>query len=147
MGQPRALFVYFWSFQTNNIIFTTNHCEKLSIQYTELGFKPTTFLTRVVTHNHQTRAPALVAAFLFRNLKRNIDKLIRHTITLKLETHEHSRAQLILRFSMNYTDKNDLNARSVTRFQIIFQYLAMSNKENQTNNLPNLPKQSQHFAK
>ena len=33
----------------------------MSIQYTEymaLGFKPTTFGTRVSSHNHQTRAPA-----------------------------------------------------------------------------------------
>ena len=30
-GQPRPLFVYFWSFQTNIItIFTTNQCEKMS---------------------------------------------------------------------------------------------------------------------
>ena len=28
MGQPRPLFVYFRSFQTNNTIFTTNQCEK-----------------------------------------------------------------------------------------------------------------------
>ena len=32
MGQPRPLFVYFRSFQTNNTIFTTNQCEKMSIQ-------------------------------------------------------------------------------------------------------------------
>ena len=28
MGQPRPLLVHFRSFQTNNTIFTTNHCEK-----------------------------------------------------------------------------------------------------------------------
>ena len=29
MGQPRPLFIYFWSFQTNNnTILTTNQCEK-----------------------------------------------------------------------------------------------------------------------
>ena len=27
-GQLRPLFVYFWSFQTNNTIFATNQCEK-----------------------------------------------------------------------------------------------------------------------
>ena len=30
----------------------------MSIQYTVPGFKPTTFGTRVSSHNHQTRAPA-----------------------------------------------------------------------------------------
>ena len=30
MGQSRPLFVYFQSFQTNNTIFTTNQCEKMS---------------------------------------------------------------------------------------------------------------------
>ena len=30
MGQPGLFFVYFWSFQTNNTIFTTNQCEKMS---------------------------------------------------------------------------------------------------------------------
>ena len=29
MAQPRPFFVYFWSFQTNNTIFTTNQCEKM----------------------------------------------------------------------------------------------------------------------
>ena len=28
MGQPRPLFIYIRSFQTNNTIFTTNQCEK-----------------------------------------------------------------------------------------------------------------------
>ena len=36
----------------NNTNFTTNQCEKMSIQYTVPGFEPTTFLTLVVTHNH-----------------------------------------------------------------------------------------------
>ena len=31
----------------------------MSIQYTVLGFEPTTFGTRVSSHNHQTRPPAL----------------------------------------------------------------------------------------
>ena len=38
-------FVYFRSFQTNITIFTTNICEKMSIQYTVPGFEPTTFGT------------------------------------------------------------------------------------------------------
>ena len=32
MGQLRALFVYFQSFQTINTFFTTNHCEKCHVQ-------------------------------------------------------------------------------------------------------------------
>ena len=43
-------FVYFRSFQTNITIFTI--CEKMSIQYTVLGFEPTTFGTWVSSHNH-----------------------------------------------------------------------------------------------
>ena len=42
---PGLFFVYFWSFQTNSTSFTTNQCEKLSIQYTALGFEPTTSQT------------------------------------------------------------------------------------------------------
>ena len=45
MGQPRPLFHLFSSFQTHITIFTTNKCEKMSIQYTVLGFEPTTFGT------------------------------------------------------------------------------------------------------
>ena len=43
MGQPRPLFVYFWSFQTNIItIFTTNKCEKCpsSIQCRDSNPRP-----------------------------------------------------------------------------------------------------------
>ena len=29
-ANPGLFFVYFWSFQTNNIIFTTNQCERMS---------------------------------------------------------------------------------------------------------------------
>ena len=54
MGQPRPLFRFFLSFQTNN--FYNKSMWKMSIQYTAQGFKPTTFRTWVVTHNHQTRA-------------------------------------------------------------------------------------------
>ena len=46
MGQPRIFFVYFRSFKTNIItIFTTNMCEKMSIQNMVLGFEPMTFGT------------------------------------------------------------------------------------------------------
>ena len=45
-ANPGLFFVYFWSFQANIItIFTTNICEKMSIQYTVQGFEPTTFGT------------------------------------------------------------------------------------------------------
>ena len=41
---PASFIIYFWSFQTNIItIFTTNICEKMSIQYTVPGFEPMTF--------------------------------------------------------------------------------------------------------
>ena len=50
LTNPGLFFIYFWSFQTNNTIFTANRCEKMSIQYTALGFKPTAFQTWVVTH-------------------------------------------------------------------------------------------------
>ena len=44
-GIPRRLLRLFLSFQTNITIFTTNKCEKMSIQYMVLGFEPTTFVT------------------------------------------------------------------------------------------------------
>ena len=50
---PASFIVYFRSFQTNIItIFTTNICEKMSIQYTVLGFEPMTFGMWVSSHNH-----------------------------------------------------------------------------------------------
>ena len=51
-SQPGIFLVYFQSFQTNNTIFTTNQCWKMSIQYMVLGFEPTTSQAWVVTHNH-----------------------------------------------------------------------------------------------
>ena len=59
MGQPRPLFVYFRSFKTKITNFTTNLCEKMSIQYKVPGFEPTTFGMWVSSHNHKIRAPAL----------------------------------------------------------------------------------------
>ena len=52
MGQPRPLFRLFSVFSNKQYIFSTNQCEKISIQYMALGFKPTTFRTWVVTRNH-----------------------------------------------------------------------------------------------
>ena len=49
---PASFFVYFRFFQTSNKIFTTNKCEKMSIQYTTQEFEPTTSCTQVVSHNH-----------------------------------------------------------------------------------------------
>ena len=51
-ASPGLFYVYFRSFQTNIAIFTTNICEKMSIQYTVPGFEPTTFGARVSSHNH-----------------------------------------------------------------------------------------------
>ena len=55
-------FIYFRAFQTNNTIFNKKSMWKMSYLYTLLGFKPMTFWTRVVTHNHSTRAPTLLLA-------------------------------------------------------------------------------------
>ena len=47
-ANPGLVFVYFWSFQTNNTIFTTNQCAKnvkMSIQYMTPGFELMTFQT------------------------------------------------------------------------------------------------------
>ena len=53
MGHPRPLFVYFRSFSNKlQYNFTTNLCEKMSIQYTALGFEPTTLRMWVSSHNH-----------------------------------------------------------------------------------------------
>ena len=50
-----GLFRLLLSFQTNITILTTNICEKFLftfIQYTALGFKPTTLGYQVSSHNH-----------------------------------------------------------------------------------------------
>ena len=52
MGQPRPLFVYFRSLDTNIItIFTRNISEKMFIQFTVPGFEPTTLGTSTSTSN------------------------------------------------------------------------------------------------
>ena len=51
IGHPRTLFSFFRLFQTNITNFTTNKCEKMSIQYMAPRFKPTTFGTWVSSHN------------------------------------------------------------------------------------------------
>ena len=43
--KSRPLFRLFSSFHTNVRIFTTNKCEKMSIQYMVLGFEPMTLGT------------------------------------------------------------------------------------------------------
>ena len=46
VGQPRPLLWFiFGLFKQTHYNFTTNICEKMSIQYTVLGFEPTTFGT------------------------------------------------------------------------------------------------------
>ena len=52
MNQPRPLFNLFSSFQPHITNFTTNKCEKMSIQYTVPEFELTTFGTWVSSHNH-----------------------------------------------------------------------------------------------
>ena len=48
----QASFCLFSFFPINISIFTTNMCEKVSIQYAVLGFEPSTFRTWVSSHNH-----------------------------------------------------------------------------------------------
>ena len=53
MGNPGLNYHYFRSFQANIITnFTTNTCEKMSIQYIVPRFKPSTIGTQVSSHNH-----------------------------------------------------------------------------------------------
>ena len=55
----------------------------MSIQYTAPGFKPTTFNTRVSSHNHQTRAPAMspqIHIFSFFNLTFILDSVLHLTL-------------------------------------------------------------------
>ena len=56
MGQSRRLFRLFSTFQTNTTMFTTHIYEKMSMQYTVLGFEPTTFSTWVFS---KTTRPGL----------------------------------------------------------------------------------------
>ena len=42
MANPGLFFVYFRSFSNKQYNFTTNQCEQMSIQFTALGFEPTT---------------------------------------------------------------------------------------------------------
>ena len=49
---PGLFLIYFRLLQTKIRNFTTIKYEKMSIQYTVLGFEPTTFGTRVSSHNH-----------------------------------------------------------------------------------------------
>ena len=73
-GPTPASFCSFSVFQTNNTIFTTNRCEKMSIQYMAPGFEP----SNMSSHIHQTRAPALSFHFLHKlsNLQHNINQVI-----------------------------------------------------------------------
>ena len=45
MCQPRPIFRLFSVFSNKHYNFTTNQCENMSIQYTALGFEPTTLQT------------------------------------------------------------------------------------------------------
>ena len=57
MGHPRPLFRLFSVFfKQTSIQFYNKLMPKMSIQYTALGFEPTTLRSWVSSHNHQTRA-------------------------------------------------------------------------------------------
>ena len=51
-ANPGLFFVYFGLFKQTLQIFTTNICEKMSIQYTVPGFEPMTFRMQVSSRNH-----------------------------------------------------------------------------------------------
>ena len=65
MGHSRPLFHLFSVFSNKQILQQIN--VKKSIQYTVLGFEPTTFGTWVSSRNHYTRAPALFFTSLAEN--------------------------------------------------------------------------------
>ena len=71
LGQPRPLFRLFSFFSNkhhHNLNNTSMWKKFMSIQYTALGFKPSTFRMWASSHNHLARAPIIL--FL-----RNIDYL------------------------------------------------------------------------
>ena len=70
MGQPRPLLSFIFGLfkHTPLQFFTTKIIEKMSIQYTVLGFEPTTYGPRTSSHNHLTRTPALMALNLQQKL-------------------------------------------------------------------------------
>ena len=65
MGQPRPLLSFILGlFKQTSLQFLQQIYVKISIQYTVPGFEPTTFGTRVSSHNQWTRAPAPGSLFL-----------------------------------------------------------------------------------
>ena len=68
MGHPRPLFRLFK--QTLQCL-NNKYLLKMSIQCMVRGFKPTTFRTRVSSHNHQSRAPAIYKQCI-RQIVRNV---------------------------------------------------------------------------
>ena len=77
-GPTPASFSYIFGLLKQTIQFYDKTMQKMSIQYTALGFKPTTSWTRVVTHNHYTRAPAQ---------DRSILKLFNYWCSINLELY------------------------------------------------------------
>ena len=49
----------------------------MSIQYTVLGFEPTTFGARVSSHNHWTRAPTLTFQLFHEHNRASIDSFLK----------------------------------------------------------------------
>ena len=89
MGQPRPLFrlfsfIFVFFKQALQFLQQINAKTNMSIQYTAPGFKPTTFNTRVSSHNHQTRAPAMspqIHIFSFFNLTFTLDSVLHLTLS------------------------------------------------------------------
>ena len=64
-GQPRRLLPFIFSlFKQTSLQFYTKICEKMSIQFTVPGFKPTTSGSWVSPHNHWIRAPPSAQRFI-----------------------------------------------------------------------------------
>ena len=83
---PASFSFIFGLFQTNNIILTENQYDKMSIQYTAPGFEPTTFQTRVVTHNYKTRAPTLGIFLVLEKPLAGLQKLVNFDLHQQLHT-------------------------------------------------------------
>ena len=58
----------------------------MSIQYTAPGFEPTTFQTRVVTHNYKTRAPTLGIFLVLEKPLAGLQKLVNFDLHQQLHT-------------------------------------------------------------
>ena len=91
MDHPQPLSRFNLSFQTKNTILTTNKCEKMSIQYSVLGFEPTTFgheSPPITTSPGFKYGPSLPIVICFRPFQSNfISNLILRKTHTRIRTH------------------------------------------------------------